>query len=71
MMQSSTVTRMLDHFRWDAEKLMESIYDGDQAKLFSESQMNAHHSFDKDSAQVENTKPAAVEEFCKVGYRPI
>ena len=32
-----TVTRMLlNHFRWDKEKLMERFYDGDQEKLFSE-----------------------------------
>lgn len=33
----ATVTRiLLNHFRWDKEKLLESYYDGDQDKLFSE-----------------------------------
>ena len=32
-----TVTRiLLNHFRWDKEKLMERYYDGDQDRLFSE-----------------------------------
>lgn len=33
----ATTTRiLLNHFRWDREKLMECYYDGDQDKLFSE-----------------------------------
>lgn len=33
----ATTTRiLLNHFRWDKEKLMERYYDGDQEKLFSE-----------------------------------
>lgn len=32
-----TTTRiLLNHFKWDKEKLMERFYDGDQEKLFSE-----------------------------------
>ena len=38
----STVTRMLlNHFRWDKEKLMERYYDGDQEKLFTEARVRA------------------------------
>jgi len=33
----ATTTRiLLNHFKWDREKLMERFYDGDQEKLFSE-----------------------------------
>lgn len=33
----ATITRiLLNHFKWDKEKLMECYYDGDQEKLFSE-----------------------------------
>lgn len=33
----ATVTRiLLNHFKWDKEKLMECYYDGDQERLFSE-----------------------------------
>jgi len=33
----ATITRiLLNHFKWDREKLMECYYDGDQDKLFSE-----------------------------------
>ena len=32
-----TTTRiLLNHFKWDKEKLMERFYDGDQEKLFLE-----------------------------------
>ena len=35
-----TVIRMLlNHFRWDKEKLMERYYDGDQEKLFTEARV--------------------------------
>lgn len=27
---------LLNHFRWDKEKLMEKFYDGDQSRLFKE-----------------------------------
>lgn len=37
---STTTTRiLLNHFRWDKEKLMERFYDGDQEKLFSEARV--------------------------------
>ena len=33
----ATTTRiLLNHFKWDKEKLMERFYDGDQEKLFAE-----------------------------------
>lgn len=36
----ATTTRiLLNHFRWDKEKLMERFYDGDQEKLFSEARV--------------------------------
>lgn len=36
----ATTTRiLLNHFRWDKEKLMERFYDGDQDKLFSEARV--------------------------------
>jgi ariadne-1 len=37
---STTTTRiLLNHFRWDKEKLMERFYDGDQDQLFSEARV--------------------------------
>lgn len=36
----TTITRiLLNHFRWDKEKLMERFYDGDQDQLFSEARV--------------------------------
>jgi len=35
-MPSTIIRMLLNHFRWDKEKLMERYYDGDQEKLFSE-----------------------------------
>lgn len=35
-MPSTVIRMLLNHFRWDKEKLMERYYDGDQEKLFSE-----------------------------------
>lgn len=36
----ATTTRiLLNHFRWDKEKLMERFYDGDQDQLFSEARV--------------------------------
>ena len=40
----STVTRiLLNHFKWDKEKLMERYYDGDQERLFSEAHVVSPH----------------------------
>merc|ERR1719422_2681867 len=40
----ATTTRiLLNHFRWDKEKLMERYYDGDQDKLFSEAHVVSPH----------------------------
>eukprot|EP00918_Siedleckia_nematoides_P026310 GHVU01056764.1.p1 GENE.GHVU01056764.1~~GHVU01056764.1.p1 ORF type:complete len:546 (-),score=74.56 GHVU01056764.1:424-2061(-) len=33
---ATTIRILLNHFKWDKEKLMECYYDGDQEKLFSE-----------------------------------
>lgn len=36
----ATVTRiLLNHFKWDKEKLMERFYDGNQEELFSEARV--------------------------------
>lgn len=36
----TTTTRiLLNHFKWDKEKLMERFYDGDQEKLFAEARV--------------------------------
>lgn len=36
----ATITRiLLNHFKWDKEKLMERFYDGDQDKLFAEARV--------------------------------
>lgn len=35
-MPSTVIRMLLNHFRWDKEKLMERYYDGDQEKLFTE-----------------------------------
>lgn len=40
----STITRiLLNHFKWDKEKLMERYYDGDQDRLFSEAHVVSPH----------------------------
>jgi len=40
----ATIARiLLNHFRWDKEKLMERYYDGDQDKLFSEAHVVSPH----------------------------
>ncbi|CAH1797909.1 unnamed protein product [Owenia fusiformis] len=40
----ATTTRiLLNHFRWDKEKLMERYYDGDQDKLFTEAHVISPH----------------------------
>ena len=38
-MPSTIVRMLLNHFRWDEQKLMERFYDGDQEKFFSEAQV--------------------------------
>lgn len=35
-MPSTVIRMLLNHFRWDKEKLMERYYDGDPEKLFTE-----------------------------------
>lgn len=36
----ATTTRiLLNHFKWDKEKLMERFYDGDQEQLFAEARV--------------------------------
>jgi hypothetical protein len=36
----ATITRiLLNHFKWDKEKLMERYYDSDQEQLFSEARV--------------------------------
>lgn len=36
----NTITRiLLNHFKWDKEKLMERFYDGNQEELFSEARV--------------------------------
>lgn len=35
-MPATVIRMLLNHFRWDKEKLMERYYDGDQEKLFTE-----------------------------------
>ncbi|XP_067665164.1 E3 ubiquitin-protein ligase arih1-like [Haliotis asinina] len=64
----ATITRiLLNHFRWDKEKLMERYYDGDQEGLFSEAHVvNPHkrESRSKDSKRTTRSAAAAVEEEC-------
>ena len=38
-MPSTIIRMLLNHFRWDKEKLMESYYDGDREQLFSEARV--------------------------------
>lgn len=38
-MPATTTRILLNHFKWDKEKLMERFYDGDQDKLFSEARV--------------------------------
>lgn len=38
-MPNTTTRILLNHFKWDKEKLMERLYDGDQEALFSEARV--------------------------------
>ena len=66
----STVTRMLlNHFRWDKEKLMERYYDGDQEKLFCEARVV--NPFAKPVAKAVkkvNRRPGPNVEECEVSW---
>jgi len=64
----STVTRMLlNHFRWDKEKLMERYYDGDQEKLFCEARVvNPFAKPAAKSVKKVNRRPGPNLEECEV-----
>lgn len=53
----STITRiLLNHFRWDKEKLMERYYDGDQDSLFSEAHVVSPYRKDASRQAKRNTR---------------
>ncbi|KAL5003908.1 hypothetical protein ScPMuIL_017364 [Solemya velum] len=73
----STITRiLLNHFKWDKEKLMERYYDGDQDKLFSEAHVVSPYR--RDGARVKKTTRSSaaacstdvVCEICYLGRKP-
>lgn len=35
----TTIRILLNHFKWDKEKLMERFYDGDQERLYAEARV--------------------------------
>ncbi|RZF37256.1 hypothetical protein LSTR_LSTR008228 [Laodelphax striatellus] len=52
----ATTTRiLLNHFRWDKEKLMERFYDGDQEQLFAEARVI--NPFNRNSQVINRPKP--------------
>lgn len=53
-MPSTIIRMLLNHFRWDKEKLMEALYDGDQEKLFSDA--HVVNPFSKTLAPVKTVK---------------
>jgi hypothetical protein len=55
-----TTTRiLLNHFRWDKEKLMERFYDGDQDRLFNEAHII--NPFKQSSSLSQSSKKSRVE----------
>lgn len=61
----ATTTRiLLNHFKWDKEKLMEMYYDGDQDKLFSEAHVISP--FKKSLTRKRTTRAAAAADMSEV-----
>ncbi|KAK3604434.1 hypothetical protein CHS0354_013834 [Potamilus streckersoni] len=56
----STITRiLLNHFKWDKEKLMERYYDGDQERLFAEAHVISPYRRDQGRPTRRVTRSAA------------
>lgn len=68
----STITRiLLNHFRWDKEKLMERYYDGDQDSLFSEAHVVSPYKKDatrpnKRSTRASSSSTSSNEVLCEI-----
>ncbi|XP_072038521.1 E3 ubiquitin-protein ligase arih1-like isoform X1 [Amphiura filiformis] len=75
----ATVTRiLLNHFKWDKEKLMERYYDGDQDTLFSEAHVISPYrksssagGGSRHSRQMSTRSSAAAMEYCDVCCRNV
>ncbi|XP_074650298.1 E3 ubiquitin-protein ligase arih1-like [Tubulanus polymorphus] len=67
----ATTTRiLLNHFRWDKEKLMERYWDGDQDKLFAEAHVISPYKKCKGSTKKLRTASASSiqETMCEICY---
>lgn len=73
----STVTRiLLNHFKWDKEKLMERYYDGDQDRLFTEAHViSPHRRLDLGARPKKMTRSATAaassETMCEICCVPV
>lgn len=73
----STVTRiLLNHFKWDKEKLMERYYDGDQDRLFIEAHViSPHRRLDLGARPKKMTRSATAaassETMCEICCVPV
>ncbi|XP_071965715.1 E3 ubiquitin-protein ligase arih1-like [Antedon mediterranea] len=68
----ATVTRiLLNHFKWDKEKLMERYYDGDQDRLFSEAHIVSPHrqSTPQSASKVNTRSSSCLMQSCMVCCR--
>uniref|UniRef100_A0A1B6EDI8 RBR-type E3 ubiquitin transferase n=1 Tax=Clastoptera arizonana TaxID=38151 RepID=A0A1B6EDI8_9HEMI len=63
----ATITRiLLNHFKWDKEKLYERFFDGDQEKLFAEARVVNPF---KKSTVIHKSKEEMDEESCKISKK--
>ena len=68
-MPSTVIRMLLNHFRWDKEKLMERYYDGDPEKLFTEAHVAspfAKPSVSSKIAKRDSRRPGPSVEECEV-----
>lgn len=64
---TTTIRILLNHFKWDKEKLMEALYDSDQDRLFSEAKVI--NPFNKELAITKpKTKKNSMTEECEICY---
>ncbi|XP_076443891.1 E3 ubiquitin-protein ligase arih1-like [Babylonia areolata] len=68
----TTITRiLLNHFRWDKEKLMERYYDGDQDRLFSEAHVISPHRRDVKTRQQRSRSVPDDRQDCEICCYPV